>query len=126
MARGESARLLVDRTPVGLDLSDATKVQLDAGRIVAIGKGIEPWDAIDTGVFLLTGAVFDAIRRVPPSEPLTVSSAMRRLARDGALGAIDIGGVSWIDVDTPADRHDAERRLAAWGRAAAPATVPGT
>ncbi|MQA28628.1 MAG: NTP transferase domain-containing protein [Luteitalea sp.] len=126
MRRGEAARLLVDRAPVGLDLSDATKVRLEGERIVAIGKGIEPWDAIDTGVFLLSAAVFDALRQVPPSEPLTVSSAMRRLARDGSFRAVDAGGVSWVDVDTPADRDDAELRLAAWGRTApAEATAPG-
>ena len=112
MRQSEVARLLVDRAPVGLDLNDATKVRLEAERIVAIGKGLEPWDAIDTGVFLLTRAVFDAIRRVPSSEPLTVSSAMRRLARNGSFRAVDIGGVPWVDVDTPADRHDAEQRLA--------------
>jgi choline kinase len=124
---GESARLLVDRAPVGLDLSDATRVRIEAEWITSIGKGIDPWDAIDTGVFLLTRSVFDAIRGVPACEPLTVSSAMRRLARDGSFSAVEIGDVAWLDVDTPADRHDAERRLAGWGRTvpvevAAPAT----
>jgi choline kinase len=127
MAEGEAARLLIDRAPVGLDLSDATKVQLEGERIVGIGKTIHPWHAIDTGAFLLTHAVFDALRRVPRSEPLTVSSAMRRLARDDSFRAVDIGGVPWVDVDTPADRLDAEQRLAAWGRAApAEAAAPGT
>jgi 1L-myo-inositol 1-phosphate cytidylyltransferase len=116
---GEGARLLVDRAPVGLDLSDATKVRLQAERVTAIGKAIEPWDAIDTGVFLLTRAVFEAIGAVPPTEPLTVSSAMRRLAESGGFDAVDIRGVPWLDVDTPADRHDAEQRLVVWGRAAA-------
>jgi choline kinase len=123
MKQGEAARLLVDRAPFGLDLSDATKVRIEAERIVAIGKGLEPWDAIDTGVFLLTRSVFDAIREVPASEPLTVSSAMRRLAWSGAFGAVEIGGVAWVDVDTPADRHDAEQRLAIWGRAASAEVV---
>jgi choline kinase len=124
---GEVARLLVDPAPAGLDLSDATKVRLEAERIVEIGKGVDPWDAIDTGVFLLTHGVFEAIRGVGSSEPLTVSSAMRRLARDGALISVEIGGISWVDVDTPADRRDAERRLAAWGRTApAEVTAPST
>jgi choline kinase len=109
---GIAGRLLVDRAPVGLDLSDATKVRLEGDRIAAIGKGLDPWDAIDTGCFLLTRRIFEALRSVPPTEPRTVSSAMRRLVERQALGAIALEGVRWIDVDTPADRVDAERLLA--------------
>jgi 1L-myo-inositol 1-phosphate cytidylyltransferase len=115
-ADGEAARLLVDRAPIGLDLSDATKVKLDGQRIVGIGKGLERWDAIDTGCFMLTRRVFGALRSVPADEPLTVSSAMRRLARSSSFHATEIEGVPWVDVDTPADRQDAERRLVAWSR----------
>jgi choline kinase len=108
-----AGRLLVDRAPVNLDVSDATKVRLAGDRVAAIGKGIEPWDAIDTGCFLLTPRIFDALRAVPPAEPRTVSSAMRRLVERSALGARELAGVRWIDVDTPADRADAEQLLAA-------------
>ena len=79
------ARVLVDRVPSNLDLSDATKVRLEGDRVAAIGKAVEPWDAIDAGCFLLTPAVFEALREVPSSEPRTVSSAMRRLAERRAL-----------------------------------------
>jgi 1L-myo-inositol 1-phosphate cytidylyltransferase len=120
----EAARLLVDRAPVGLDLSDATKVRLQGDRVLAIGKAVEPWDAIDTGCFVLTPAVFQALADVPPDEPRTVSSAMRRLAARGAFRATDVGGVPWLDVDTPADRADAERRLAAWAEAAPAGAAP--
>ena len=108
-----AARVLVDRAAVDLDLSDATKVQLDGDRVSAIGKAIDPWDAIDAGCFLLTPAVFHALRDVPPGEPRTVSSAMRRLADRRALAAGELAGVRWVDVDTPADRAEAERLLSA-------------
>lgn len=115
----EAARLLVDRTPdAALDLDDATKVQLAGSRITAIGKGLATWDAIDTGVFRLTDAVFAALRAVPADEPLTVSSAMRRLVAAGSLRAVDIGGTPWADVDTPADHLVAERLLALASRPA--------
>lgn len=108
----EAGRLLVDPAPGDdIDLADATKVTLLDGRITAIGKGLTVWDAIDTGCFVLTGAVFDALRQVPASEPRTVSSAMRRLVDRGALYAAAIGGTPWADVDTPADRVVAERLL---------------
>jgi choline kinase len=113
------ARLLIDSAPVGLDLSDATKVRVSDGRVSAIGKNVDPWDAIDTGCFVLTPAVFSALADVGESEPRTVSSAMRRLAAQGLLDAVDIGGVPWVDVDTPSDRADAERLVASWSEAAA-------
>jgi choline kinase len=110
--QGTAGRVLVDRAPVNLDLSDATKVQLSGMRVVAIGKSVDPWDAIDAGCFLLTPAIFEALRSVPSTEPRTVSSAMRRLVDARALEAEEIAGVRWIDVDTPEDRSEAERVLA--------------
>jgi choline kinase len=109
----EAGRVLVDRRPgPDLDLDDATKVRLSDGRVTAIGKRIEPWDAVDAGCFVLTTAVFDALRQVAASEPLTVSAGMRQLAAQGQLGAVDLDGIEWVDVDTPADREVAERLLA--------------
>ncbi len=122
LAAGEAGRVLVDRAPRDLDLDDATRVRLRGDRVTAIGKRIEPWDAIDAGCFVMTPAVFDALRAVGPDEPLTVSSAMRRLAADGALGFAELDGVAWADVDTPADRAMAERLLAC--RAGAPVAEP--
>jgi choline kinase len=104
-------RVLIDRAPAEIDLHDATRVRLAGDRVVAIGKRLQPWDAIDTGCFLLTGAVFKALRQAPASEPRTVSSGMRQLALRGLLGAVDVDGTEWVDVDTPADRELAERLL---------------
>lgn len=113
----EVARLLVDSNPdAALDLDDATKVCLDGGHVTAIGKGLARWDAIDTGCFRLTAGVFDALRAVPASEPLTVSAAMRQLSTRGVLTAVPIGGVAWVDVDTPVDREMADRLLAVAAR----------
>jgi len=110
---GEAGRVLVDRAPVDLDLADATRVRLDGSRVTAIGKGIDPWDAIDAGCFVLTPAVFDALRAVPAGAAQTVSSGMRQLVARGLLHAADVGGISWVDVDTPTDHASAERLLAA-------------
>lgn len=110
---GEAARLLVDPRPEpGIDLVDATKVSLSDDRITAIGKGLRRWDALDTGCFRLTTRVFEALRMVPAGEPRTVSAAMRRLVADGAMRAVTLDGVRWVDVDTPDDRAFAEQMLA--------------
>jgi 1L-myo-inositol 1-phosphate cytidylyltransferase len=109
----EAGRVLVDRAPVGLDLEDATRVRVTGDRVIAIGKAVDPWDAIDAGCFALTHAVFPALRAVADGSARTVSSAMRRLVDAGVLFAVDVDGVRWVDVDTPRDRADAERLLAA-------------
>jgi choline kinase len=111
LATGEAGRLLVDEAPRGIDISDATRVRLDGERITAIGKQVEPWDAIDTGCFLLTRVAFDALQQVGTSEPLTVSAGMRQLVRRRVLGAVSIDGMPWADVDTQADREVGERLL---------------
>ena len=108
----EAGRVLVDSCPsADIDLDDATKVTLSDDRVTAIGKGLALWDAIDAGCFVLTHAVFDALREVRPPEGVTVSAGMRRLVQQGRLGSVDIRGAAWVDVDTPTDRERAERLL---------------
>jgi len=107
----EVGRVLVDRAPRDIDLDDATRVRLEGARVSAIGKGITPWDAVDAGCFVLSPAVFDALRRVPDDASRTVSSGMRHLVEQGRLGAADLEGLGWVDVDTPADHEVAERLL---------------
>ena len=110
---GEVGRVLVDCLPgPDLDLEDATKVRLLGDQVSAIDKGLEPWDAIDAGCFVLTRAVFDVLRAVSAHEPCTMSAGMRALAARDALGAVDLWDVEWVDVDTPADQEIAERVLA--------------
>jgi len=40
-----------------------------------------------------------------------VSSGMRQLVSRKLLTAVDVDGLAWTDVDTPADREAAERSL---------------
>lgn len=100
--RGFSGKslLCVDASPRYLrDLKEATKVLVDGrGYIREIGKGLELWNGIDTGVFLLTDGVFDAIPEgvIPP----TLSHWMRRLIDSKSLKACDVSGCFWLDVDT--------------------------
>lgn len=116
--------LAVDRrVDAVFDLDDATKVRTaeDGERIIAIGKELAVFDAIDCGVFLCQPAVFAALEaaRVARGGDCSLSEGMRILAQDRRFRAHDIGGAFWQDVDTPAMFAHAERHLARMGPAPA-------
>ena len=100
---GAAVTLAVDHDPAGpfIDLDDATKVELgDGGRIRRIGKTIDPYDAIDTGVFLATPALAEAIREaIAAGSGGSLSEGMQRLADQGRAATVDIGSARWIDTD---------------------------
>jgi choline kinase len=105
--------LAVDRRLANplVDLSDVTRVKTDAaGRITALGKGMEGHDAFDTGVFAASKALIGAIREdVEAGGEGGISDGMRRLAAKGLAGAFDIGDRFWLDVDDGAAHGHAER-----------------
>lgn len=104
--------LAVDRRPERVtDLAEATKVRVEDGRIAAIGKTIPHYDAVDTGVFLATPAIFGAIRTAQADGKEALSDAVQKLADRGEARITDIGNLLWQDVDTPRDATEAERKL---------------
>ena len=106
-------RLAIDRNIADprLDLDDATKVAVgDDGRIVAIGKALTAYDAVDTGIFLATPALRDAIvESVRRGSGGSLSEGVQLLADRGRAGTMEIGGAAWLDVDDPASLALAER-----------------
>lgn len=96
-------------------VDEATRVRFAPGsRIVAaIGKGLEPWDALDTGAFLLQADVWETVDASPEDCELSVIFAA--LAGEGRLEGVDVSGASWYDVDTAADLAAANRLVAAGG-----------
>jgi choline kinase len=99
--------LAVDRDLAGplLDMDDATKVETDAeGAIVRIGKALERFDAIDTGLFRATPALAAAIGRGGGS----LSEGVQRLADRGLAATADVTGLAWLDVDDEAALAKAE------------------
>ncbi|MDT0630944.1 NTP transferase domain-containing protein [Rubrivirga sp. S365] len=116
----DGATLLVDyKLETVFDMDDATKVQTANGRVVAIGKELEAFDAVDTGVFVCTDALPDALAAVDRERgDAALSDGVRRLAERGRMAALDVGDGFWQDVDTPAMLAHAERRLGERGGAA--------
>jgi choline kinase len=83
------------------DLEDATKVRREGNRIVEIGKNLPRYDALDTGMFLSSPALFNKLESAKKDGDCSLSDGMRQLAREQKLTAFDIGDAHWQDVDTP-------------------------
>ena len=109
-----AVRLCIDRKIEQIfDLDDATKVRTEGGRIVAIGKTLDRYDAIDTGLFLCQPDVFQALEEAYEQRgDCSLSDGMSRLGEKGRFGFWDIGEKLWQDVDTPEMLARAERLLA--------------
>ncbi len=96
-----------------VDLEDVTKVRIEDGRISAIGKDIEDYNAFDTGLFLGTSALFAALEESQKQADFTLSGGMKVLAAKGKARVMDIGGRFWIDVDDEKAMEKAEGLLKA-------------
>jgi choline kinase len=105
--------LLVDRKIDSVfDLDDATKVQSANGKVVAIGKQLQTYDCIDTGVFVGTPGLVDAIGEVAAAHgDASLSAGVQALSGRGLMEVLDVGDAHWMDVDTPQMLADAEERL---------------
>ena len=112
---GAGVTLAVDRDRASplLDLDDATKVEVDArGAIVRIGKTLQNYDAIDTGLFVATPALAEAIRAdIGGGGEGSLSSGVQRLADEGKAWTVDVTGERWLDVDDPRSLALAEEML---------------
>jgi 1L-myo-inositol 1-phosphate cytidylyltransferase / CDP-L-myo-inositol myo-inositolphosphotransferase len=99
--------------PGVFDLDDATKVRTEGDRIVAIGKELADYDCIDTGLFACPGWFVAAVPAAVAAGASSVSAVMQRAIERGAMRSCPIAPHVWQDVDTPAMRREAERRLLA-------------
>ena len=103
-----SETLCIDYTPSQHhQLAEATKVIVDgAGCIKDIGKELVFWDAIDTGIFLLTENFFKAIHKLIQCRGIDVeiSDVIRFLISHGhRFDTCNVSGCSWADIDTKED-----------------------
>lgn len=93
--------------------AEGTKVRLDGDRIVAIGKDLGTWDAIDTGLFVFDPSIFDALEAARADGQTTLSAGVQRLAASGRMRGVEVGGAAWCDIDTVEDLEAAESLLGA-------------
>lgn len=106
--------LAVDYDPGPWIVEEATKVLVDEkGEIRAAGKDLKQFNAVDTGLFILTEEIFTAIKQVLAEKgDCELSDALNYLIEAGSgLKACNVSGCFWMDVDTPEDLRRAEIRL---------------
>lgn len=98
------------------DLDDATKVRVQGHAIQAISKDLADFNAIDTGIFRVNGALARELRGLYERRgDASLSDGVRALAARGLFVAVDVGDARWIDVDTPAAHARAEAMLRVFG-----------
>ena len=98
------ATLLVEYKLASIfDIDDATKVLAEADQIVDIGKHIPHYNCVDTGLFVCTPGLMDALEATYQAHgDASLSDGIAHLARQGRMRVLDIGDGFWQDVDTPA------------------------
>ena len=94
-----------------LDQEDATKLLIEGGRIVDIGKRLKRYNGFDTGIFLCTPVIFDALQKSIESGNDTLSGGVKILANEGKVRALDVTDDCWIDVDDDRALKNAESLL---------------
>ncbi len=99
----------VDSRPRLVNPEEATKVRLNGRKVVAVGKEIWPYDAVDCGIFACTPAIFSAISEALEMGLEEWNDAKQILANRGRVTSYDIKGAFWLDVDFPADLKRARR-----------------
>ena len=94
-----------------VDLEDVTRVDVaQGGAIRKIGKLIERYNAFDTGVFLASPLLIQAIEAKAATGGIgSISEGMQALAEQGLALAHDIGERFWIDIDDAEAFGNAQR-----------------
>jgi choline kinase/phosphatidylglycerophosphate synthase len=93
------------------NIEDATKVYCKDDYVKEIGKSLKNFNAIDTGMFLCTPAIFDALEQSVTNGQYSLSAGNQILAVQGKLASFDVREGFWIDVDDEAALHKARQAL---------------
>lgn len=108
----DSAKLAIDyKVQQVFDKDDATKVVVKNGRIQKIDKALIEYNAVDTGMFMMTPDIFRALRASMKNSDCSLSDAIRLLGQENKMGVFDIKGGYWQDVDTKPCIAHAEKIL---------------
>ena len=94
-----------------VDLDDAMKLQTCGNKVTSIGKNLQIYDAIDTGLFVCPLEIFAYLEQAKSRDgggDCSLANGVELMAIDGKVRGIDIGSARWHDVDTPQVLEHAE------------------
>jgi CDP-L-myo-inositol myo-inositolphosphotransferase len=100
--------LIGDRIAKFININEATKVVCANGWVVKVGKGLEKYDYIDTGLFILTPEIFRHAKAVIAEKDRAELSEIIERAK---LPVTEVSGFFWMDIDTPEDLRRARREI---------------
>ncbi len=108
------------RPTLNHNIEEATKVALfEDGGIRYIGKELRRWDALDTGVFLLTERFFNTVEELARlrGNNIEISDVICfMVARGHRFNTCDVSSCSWMDIDIEEDLKLARSQGALNGR----------
>jgi choline kinase len=87
-----------------VDLDDAMKLQTCGNKVTGIGKNLQSYDAIDTGLFVCPLEIFtylEQAKSINGGSDCSLANGVALMAIDGKVRGIDIGSARWHDIDTP-------------------------
>ncbi len=89
-----------DREPVHVDIAEATLVKVsESGVIERIGKNLDRWDYVDTGLHVVSASLLDYVERCgSEGEMSALYECFSRSTRGSVV--VDVTGDVWKDVDT--------------------------
>jgi 1L-myo-inositol 1-phosphate cytidylyltransferase len=93
------------------DLDDAMKIQTCGDRVIAVGKDLPSYDAIDTGLFVCPADIFIYLERARQNDDCSLADGVRLMAGEDKVRGLDIGEAWWQDVDTPEMLQRAEEQM---------------
>ena len=108
----DQVNLAIDRKLDSIfDLADAMKVRTCGDRIIAMGKDLASYDAIDTGLFVCPNDIFSYLERARQNGDCSLADGVRLMAGADQVRGVDIGDAWWQDVDTPEMLRRAEEQM---------------
>ena len=111
-ARPDFLNVAIDRKlDTIFDMADAMKVQMRGERVMAVGKSLPNYNAIDTGLFVCPSELFRYLEKAKVNGDCSLAAGVGAMAKDGRVRGIDIGEAWWQDVDTPEMLRHAQSRM---------------
>ena len=99
-----------DKNPNFVNVSEATKILVDnENKVIKIGKNINEFNFVDTGLFIIKKDVYDlpSVIKLSKKEVIKFSDViMRIIEKNHVVRVVDVNRGLWTEIDTPTDYQE--------------------